>query len=259
MDILTRHKKKGEEGFKKFVFHLEQTSETKLRDITQIALLEDPVYMKWVISNIIDFKYIMTLTDDEFTKIFNELPNGLQIFVFAFMKSPLEKKFMDDKLDMKIKRQIQDEMEYLKEITPAQQYSSRLTLLTTMRKLQESYSITPFKWKLPPSNIIKGDHIKVPTRGLFSLEYEDGTMALKGEYESKLRNGIWEHFYPNAQLMAKGAYTHGEKTGDWIFYYTNGETKSKGLYVENLKSGQWEEFSRQGEMTPVLYERGKPK
>lgn len=207
--------------------------------------------------NMINFNYVMTLESDAFQKIYNRITRPLTIFIYAFLKTPLEEKFMTEKIPDKIKREFLDEAEYTKEITPAQRSSSQMTILKTVRELQDSMEIPVFKWKLPDNKILKGENYKVPIKGKFELKYEDGTLALDGFVEDKQRTGFWRHFYPNGKVMAEGTYERGEKEGHWIFNYLNGNKKTEGEFTENLKNGQWVEYDKDGNETIVNFQRGK--
>ncbi len=55
MDILSKHKKNNSEGFKNFVVHLEAMHIQTRKNIIQTSLLEDPVYMHWILKNIVTF------------------------------------------------------------------------------------------------------------------------------------------------------------------------------------------------------------
>ena len=69
MYVLTKHKKKGEEGFKLFVQSLETTGPTKLKTIVEVSLLEDPLYMKWIMPNMMTWEYIMKYEEDHIQRL----------------------------------------------------------------------------------------------------------------------------------------------------------------------------------------------
>jgi len=257
MNTLGKHKKKGLEGFKKFVGSLESMNEKTRMKVVQVAILEDPVYLMAAMSNIVDFNYIFSYSSEEMQKIYSGVAGGVQTLLFALYEHPQEQEFLNS-LDDRTRSSYRDEKEYLKKPSSAQIMTARKSFLVSMRSLQENFSIGSFEWILPSDSVVNGTGFdSACSTGEFELKYDDGTVALSGELEKKLRVGEWKHYYPNGQLMAEGVYISSEKAGPWTFYFATGELKSKGEYKENLKEGTWEEYDREGFMTQVIYKRGK--
>lgn len=257
MNTLGKHKKKGLEGFKKFVSSLEgMTAATRMK-VVQVAILEDPVYLMAAMSNMTQFDYIFRYSSEEMQKVFNAVPAGNQLLLFALYEHPKEQEFLNS-LDDKTRSSYRDEKEYLKQPSADQIGSAQKSFVAAMRKLQEDFAIGQFEWQLPSEGVISGHAFDSATsNGVFVHKYDSGTLALEGELERKLRVGEWKHYYPNGQLMADGVYLSSEKAGPWTFYYATGELKAKGEYRENLKEGEWEEYDRDGTMIQVNYKRGK--
>ena len=256
MRVLSKHQKKGEEGFKNYVKTLETTPLDKAKEIISVGVLEDPVYLKWAMANMMSIDYIMSIREDYVVKVCNALVNPIKTLVFAFYKSPIEEKFIADKLNDTLKRQYQDEREYTPKVTKSQQLTSQQTIISTIRKLQHERDIPNFKWNLPDEKILTGQNYVV-NNGKYESYYEDGTPALRGQLESKLRSGSWQHFYPSGTLMAEGNYVEDEKEGIWVFFFANGKKKAQGEFQENLKQGEWLEYDANGEEKLVIYERGR--
>lgn len=257
MNTLTKHKKKGADGFKNFVCSLEGMGEKTRLKVVQVAILEDPVYLMAALSNMVSFDYIFRYEGDEAKKIYESVPGGVQTLLFALYAHDKAEEFLSN-LDEATQLSYKDEKEYFKEPSAPQINTGRNSFVKAMRALQKDFQIKDFEWKMPSLGIINGDDFsKADSTGNFKLTYDDGTTALEGELEKKLRIGEWSHYYPNGALMAKGIYVSSEKAGTWSFYYSDGSIKSKGDYVENLKEGQWEEYDRDGDMMHVIYKRGK--
>ncbi len=258
MNTLNKHKKKGLDGFKKFVCSLEGMSEATRLKVVQVAILEDPTYLMAALSNMVSFDYIFRYEGSDIQKLFEAVPGGVQTLLFALYAHDNAEEFLSN-LDDTTRLSYKDEKEYLKEPEAAQINTARNTFVKVMRALQQDFQIADFEWSLPSVSVINGENFSsAESTGFFHLNYDSGTKALEGELEKKLRIGEWKHFYPNGALMAVGFYVSSEKAGNWIFYYADGSVKSKGEYRENLREGQWEEYDRDGLMIHVIYKRGKP-
>src|SRR3989339_1150598 len=256
MNILTKHKKNGLEGLKKFVQFLEIAPEQKARDILSMALLEDPVYMKWVMANMISFDFIKTLDGKELEKIYLQLANPIPTFVYALYKSEMEASILE-KFNDSIRGRYKEELSLTKEVQRGKQIGCRNTIIEKIRALQKNRDITPFEWKIPEEKILLGPTGIISKDNQFSLFFENGQPALRGGLEKKLRAGLWKHYYPNGKLMAEGIYVDGEKMGEWKFYYADERIKAQGEFVENLKHGTWYEFEKDGKKVAVKYNRGR--
>ncbi|MCB9062613.1 MAG: hypothetical protein H6622_13905 [Halobacteriovoraceae bacterium] len=257
MGILSKHKKNGEVGLKKFVKNLETTPYDKFKDIMQRGILEDPMYMVWIYHNLISFRFLFKLNESDFDKVVEALPNSVQTCAFAFFQTHYESDFLNQASE-KIKREWKEFTENIN-INIAQMRTARTKILETIRKLQDDAVITPFNWHIPPKEILNGDSMSsLPKEGIVTMYYQETkTLALQGEMRSKQRHGIWKHYYPTGNLMVEGLYELGEKVGPWVFYYGNGGKLAEGDYSENLKQGTWMEYDREGHAQQVSYERGK--
>lgn len=257
MNTLNKHKKKGIEGFKKFVSSLEGMSEATRLKVVQVAILEDPVYLMAAMSNMTTFEYLFRFDGEEKQKILNSVPGDIKTLLFAIKGHPRETEFVTG-LDNSTAVKYKDESEYFNSGGPGQAMTAQKSFVAAMRKLQEEFIIPSFEWKLPSESVMNGTSFdSASSNGPFMLKYDSGILALEGELEKKLRVGEWKHYYPNGELMAEGVYISSEKAGPWTFYYSNGNIKAKGEFRENLKEGEWEEYDREGEMFQVNYKRGK--
>ena len=257
MDILSKHKKKGLQGFKDFIYYLELADSKRLNDVLAIAWLEDPVYTQYLEPNMVKFDFFLSkLEDSDYEKIFKELPNGAQTFTFAF-KGSKEHEEMMKRLPVLVARKIGFAEETVPDIAPFQRAEARSMLMKKMRELQERNAITSYPWKLPTEKVLKGEHFAIPSTAPFQLKFENGKIALEGAYDKKLRTGTWSHYLPDGNLYAKGPYTQGEKIGTWTFYYPSGKQKWEGQYKEDLRTGEWKSWNEAGELITVLYERGR--
>lgn len=254
--MLSRHKKKGFEGFKYFACFLETLSLRKRKDIIESAILEDPVYMTWIFKNMITLDYLLHFDSKEVETFFSNAPNLLEVLAKAVLTHPLKDKILAEFLPTQMKKEIEEIFEIFKNIPTGAQQSSQYFLVSRIRKLQDEGAIREFSWKLPPRSIATESthHIR---SGDFILKYESGKIALEGQLDHTLRSGAWQHYYSNGQLMAEGEYQRGEKKGEWIFHYANGVIKSQGTFVEDRKSGEWKEWDTKGNEKIVTYSKGK--
>ncbi len=256
MNILTKHKKNGHEGFIKFVNFLEIAPEQKAKDILSMALLEDPVYMKWVMANLMTFDFIKTLTEKDLSVLLNQLTNPIQTFLYALYKSSFETTVLE-KFSSGMLAKYKEEMSFTKEVQKSKQTTCRNSIIEKIRALQKVRDITPFDWKIPRDKILEGTTAIISFDNQYALYFENGQPALSGKLEKKLRAGLWKHYYPNGKLMAEGIYLDGEKVDEWKFYYIDEKLKSQGIFVNNLKDGSWTEYEKSGEAKIVKYLRGK--
>ncbi|MCK5073411.1 MAG: hypothetical protein KAQ98_08310 [Bacteriovoracaceae bacterium] len=258
MNILTRHKKNAENGFKKFTLNLETMTEQKQKDILEIAFLEDPIYTRWIIQNIIDIDYLLKLDDSDILKIYKTIPQPLEMFLYSFINTKWEKTFLEQKFPHNLKKQYLEEKKLSAEkITKSQKDSARFAIIKKIREFQDSCEIPKFDWKIPTHNIVSGLHMNPPKEGEFIIKYDEGTVALQGQYKAKLREGNWKHYFPTGSIMAEGNYADGEKTGEWTFYFPSTSLKAEGYYDDNLKNGEWFVYDKSGKMKIVFFERGK--
>lgn len=67
----------------------------------------------------------------------------------------------------------------------------------------------------------------------------DGTLLIRGEFESNEPVGKWQWFHPGGERMLSGDYERGSPIGEWEWRHPNGETAQRGNYEEGVRSGQW--------------------
>jgi hypothetical protein len=260
MSILYRYKKQGEEGFKKLVYKLERTLPRRRSSILMSLWLEDPVYTQYLKSNFINMNNIFDREGENLQNIADHLEHKHRTLFFAFFDTPMEKLFLKY-FDNEWRDLAYEDLKYRfsdnSKIQLAQRNTAYSNLFECFRMLQEEYVIPRTSWKFPPLEVLKGKHIQYPVRGDFVLPFEDGTTALKGQIQDKLRSGEWLHFYPNGQLIASGIYHLGEREHEWTIYYNDGSLKSKGIYIEGNKDGQWLMVDEDGIEYYENFEKGK--
>lgn len=257
MSILKRYKVNAEEGFKKLVTSVEQSSPDKQKNILQSIFLEDPIYAQYIAPNVLTFDYILKFDDTEMRELWNSTKGAARIFCFAFFGTPEEKVLLEDQLQKDTLHMYEDEKAKMTSIAKAQRASARNALIENVRKLQDALILPNFPWHLPPRNVVKGEHYVIPKEGEFSLTYDNGQVALKGYYQDKLRMGQWEIYFSNGNLMAKGIYNLGEKDDLWEYYFSSGMLKAKGRYFQDLKEGEWIETDKYGLEVKVNYKKGQ--
>ncbi len=254
--MLSRHKKKGYDGFKYFVGFLETLSSEKRREIVEDAILEDPVYMIWILKNMINMNYLSSMDSKSIESFFTNCPNVLEAIAKSIISHPLKDTIITHFVPASLKKELLDLMEIFKNIPKGSQDAAQFFILERVRSLQSKGIIEEFNWKLPGPDIAFEPHNKIQN-GQFELRYENGTIALSGQITLTKREGAWLHNYSNGQLMAEGGYKKGLRDGVWTFYTTDGTLKSKGKFQEDRKNGIWQEKNYQGNMIEVSYNKGK--
>lgn len=252
MGMLERIKKKQLEGFREFVMNLETTSLQSRGQIFTSGVLEDPMYMSWVMKNIRTFDDFMKLPSDEIEKVLASQENILNVFVRALDDGQASGSILEGIIP-KLMSKIRDELEYAKDVSPDAKISARSHIMKVARKLQSTEEIMGFRWQLPPMEVF---YAKTYRDGLTEICFDSGVMAAKGMMEKNKRLGPWVHYYDNGRMLAQGDYLEGLKEGNWIFYYSNGKERAKGKYFADQRHGLWKEWDREGVIAEVEYKDG---
>ena len=252
MGMLERIKKKQLEGFREFVISLETTSIQSRGQIFTSGVLEDPMYMSWVMKNIRTFEDFMKLPPDEIEKVLLSQENIINVFCRSIDDKAAAISFVEGNIP-KLASRIKDEWEYVGEVTSEQRMAARSHIMKMARKLQVSETIMGFRWQLPPMDIFYQKNYR---DGLTEIIFESGVMAAKGMIEKNHRVGPWVHYYDNGRILAQGDYHHGLKEGDWVFFYSNGKERAKGKYLTDLRHGTWKEWDREGNVSETHYTEG---
>lgn len=251
--MLERIKRKQLDGFMEFVENMETTGATKRLQIMTAGILEDPIFMSWVMKNMKTFDDFLTLPADDLEFVLGFHPQIITILAKSLFEYPQEKK--DDLTNSvaKYASQIRDELSYLKEVSPQEKDSSKYFMIKSVRKLQHEEVIQGFGWKLPPMDIF---YPKSYSDGRTQIFFESSILAASGDMLKNKREGLWEHYYDNGKLLARGTYSDGFKHGEWEFYYSNGKPRAKGLYFKDERGEMWQEWDRNGVQTESLYREG---
>lgn len=254
--MLDRIKRRQIDGFKEFVINMETTAGTSRAQIFTAGVLEDPIFMSYVMKNIRTFDDFLELDSGEIDSVVKSQDQILGLFAKCVFGSD-ESKIMA--LESSIPRhmsRLRDELSYLKEVSPSEREGARFYIMKVVRKLQQEEKIHGFHWRLPPQDVY---YPKVMKDGLSKLLFENGALAAEGEYFKGKRLGFWKHFYDVGVLLAEGDYSDGLKVGVWVFYFSNGNLKAQGKYKSDLKHGVWKEWDRSGVMNETEYYEGVKK
>ena len=243
MGMLERIKKRQFDGFKEFVLNLETSAVKSRNHILSLAILEDPVFMTYVIKNIRTFDDFMKLPTYEIEAVLSHQDQILTLFAKCFFGMPEESVLSLQTITPKYFARIKDEFSYLKDLNLIESESAKFHIIKLVRKLQTDDQIAGFFWHLPPLNIFQ---LKSHQDGPAEIYFESGILAAQGSYLKSKREGHWKHFYDTGNLFAKGDYENGLKTGEWTYYFKNGEPKARGLFNEDLRHGLWTEWDRSG-------------
>lgn len=246
MGILERIKKRQIDGFKEFVQNMETTGAQKRVPIFTAGILEDPVFMSWVMKNIRTFDDIFTLNSDDLDIVLKSSDQIISVFAKCMHGSD-EKKLMElESVIPKHMSKFKDEYSYIKELDQRDKDAAKLFLLKSVRQLQMKESIIGFSWKLPPMDVF---YPKTNKDGPSEVYFESSVLAAVGEYLKNKRCGLWRHYYETGKLLAEGNYNDGLKSGVWVFFYGNGDKRSEGVYKGDQRNGVWKEWDRHGNMT----------
>lgn len=253
MGMLERIKKKQIVGFKDFVQNLEITAGHTKHQIFTTGVLEDPIYMSWVMKNLKTFDDFLELQSSDVDAVLSHQERILSVFAKCLWGESEEKITALESVIPKFMSQLRDELSYLQNVTAAEKEGARYYIVKATRKLMNEEIINGFRWELPSMDIY---YHKILKSGLNELHYESGIIAAKGMVEGGQRMGQWQHFYETGQVLAYGDYYNGAKVGEWTFNYSNGRVKAQGKYVSDDKHGSWREYDRNGNLTEVVYSQG---
>jgi hypothetical protein len=256
MGMLERIKKRQFQGFKEFVQNMEITPGATRQHIFMTGVLEDPLFMSYVMKNLRTFEDFLALSSDDIDTVLKHQDQILGIFAKCMFDSPEEKLKELESTIPRLLSKFKDEMSYLKEVTAQEKEAAKYYIIKTARKLQMDELIQGFRWELPPHEIF---YPKTYKDGRAEIKFASGVMAAEGEITKGRRFGRWKHYYDSGKLLAEGEYQDGLKTSDWTFYYGNGSIKATGKYMLDLKEGFWEEYDRTGIKSEVEYVEGVKK
>lgn len=254
--MLDRIKKRQLDGFKEFVLNMETTSASSRQHILMTGILEDPVFMTYVMKNVRSFDDFLTLPSDEIDLVLRSQEQIMGVFAKCVHGMEGDTILSLEGMIPKFISKLKDELSYLKEVTPTEKEGAKYFILKAIRKLQMQESIQGFQWHLPPQDSFRS---KVFKDGKTEIYFESGVLAAEGEILKGRRSDFWKHFYDSGKLMAEGEYHDGLKSGVWVYYYGNGSIKSQGKYKLDQKHGQWQEWDRAGVVTDSEYNDGAKK
>jgi hypothetical protein len=251
--MLDRIKKKQLTGFKEFVQNMEITSREKRNQILISGLLEDPLYMEWVMKNLKNFDDFLKLPGEDILAVLNSQDQILSVFAKCIFPDPVSSFEGLESTVAPIGNRLRDEMSYLKAVTPGEKESAKYYMVKAARKLSNAETITGFPWNLPSMEVF---YTKTYKDGYVQITFANGVTAAEGMSLKNRRLGEWKHFYETGAVLAEGEYSDGMKIGPWHFYYANGNPKSQGIYHHDQKQGKWKEFARDGSVTEAYYNLG---
>ena len=254
MGILERIKKRQFEGFKEFVLNMETSGNTSRQQILITGILEDPVFMTYVMKNVRTFDDFLNLPSDEIDSVIKTQDQIIGVLAKCFFGASQEQiKVMEASIPKYISK-FKDELSYLNEVTSSEKEGAKYFILKLVRKLQKQELIQGFLWQLPSQDIF---HPKVYKDGKAEIYFESAILAAEGFILKGKRTNDWKHFYDSGKLMAKGDYEDGLKTDVWVFYFGNGSIKAQGRFKDDFKHGLWKDWDRAGNLTETEYIAGK--
>ena len=255
MGMLDRIKKRQWEGLKDFVESVEITTAAQRQTILLNGVLEDPLFMRWVMKNIKGFPDFLSLSSDQIEDILRTNESLPRVLAKALPASDPAELQQYAVLCPRIFPKLKDEFSLLSQVPPGERESAQFFLLKTVRKMQREQRIEGFRWQLPSQEVFY-DKPSVK-EGKLQITFEDGTIAAEGEMHKGKRIGKWRHFYDNGRLLGEGSYQEGSKTGNWVFLYASGERRSEGHFFNDVRHGPWVEWDRTGEKREIEWKEGK--
>lgn len=228
-------------GFKDFVVNLDTLPGKVLEDIKVQTMLEDPVYLKSALENLLTFDFFFSLEKDDVFKIYQALTAPMIIFLRAIKNHQQEMHFINEKMPSLLAKQYFTIREDEK-ITKAQQEDARIKIITTLIQFMEDGIFHARKWKIPSYEILSGVNFKIDSNGRYVQLYENSTIALTGPLVKNIKEGLWTSFFPNGNVYAEGNYNQNMKNGEWSFFHPNGKIKLKGVYLNDHKDGPWIDY-----------------
>lgn len=253
MAMLDRIKRGQLDGFKEFVLSMEITASSVRQNIFVNGVLEDPVYMDWVMKNLKTFDDFLTLPSDDITTVLASGNQIMSVFAKAVWGSSQETILSFESVFPRLMSKFKDELSLIQNTSPAEKESARFYIVKTARKLQAEDKIGGFDWKLPPQDVFQ---FKTFKDGIVKIYFDSGVLAAEGGYLKGKRFGTWKHFYDSGKVLGEGDYSDGLKTGLWQLYYGNGGPRGKGKFKADLKHGRWVEWDRRGNEAEVDYNEG---
>jgi hypothetical protein len=256
MGMLDRIKKRQIDGFKEFVINMETTGAQSRAQIFTAGVLEDPVFMSYVMKNIRTFDDFLELSSEDIDMVLMSQEQMLGLFAKSLFGSDEAQIMSLEATIPRLMYRFKDEISYLKEVSPAEREGAKFYIMKVARKFQMDEKIQGFPWKLPPQDIYYPKQFK---EGPAKIYFESGVVAAEGSYLKAKRMGFWRHNYDTGNILAEGDYFNGLKAGVWVFYYSNGNIKAQGKYKTDLKHGIWKEWDRNGSLNEVDYHEGVKK
>jgi hypothetical protein len=232
---------------------METTHLTTRQQILTTGILEDPIFMSWVMKNCKTFEDLLNLSGNEIEALILHQEQVVLIMAKCLFGAP---EGLLRSLATSIPKQfakIKDELSYLQDVTNGEKEASKYFLIKLTRQLQLQEKIQGFAWNLPPQDIFYP--LTYPD-GKSQIHFDSGILAAEGDMFKGKRSGNWVHNYDNGKILAEGEYLGGLKHGVWVFYYGNGSLKSQGKYKNDLKHGLWKEWDRAGQVSEIEYMEG---
>ena len=111
-----------------------------------------------------------------------------------------------------------------------------LFALTAIAQQQiTTYYPPDYRIKKEVYTILDGDSSMID--GKYTKYFEDGAIAVNGEFIKGKPSGIFTEYYENGNVLSKTTYENGLKTGAFEILSKTGKKIQKGGYVEGELNG----------------------
>lgn len=84
--------------------------------------------------------------------------------------------------------------------------------------------------------------------GVYEKWYQNGQLALKGEYSGGKKINKWVQWYESGKIENEAFFENDSLNGAFKQWYENGQKKAEGVVKMGKKTGQWDQWFEDGKM-----------
>ena len=251
MGILDRIKKKEYKGFKEFVGNLDSSPGFKRNEIMALGMTEDPIYMSWVVKNILTMEKLSQLNGDFFDTITKNSETYIDVIAQSIHGTKHLGVFFEQCLSAPLGRLVKEALKTRIVVSAEDQFKAQCVLYREFRKLQERDEAGGIAWHLPPKEIFsQKDGVDA---GVVEIKLENGKLCARGNVLNSKRTGPWSFFYETGSVLGQGSFLRGQKQGVWTLFYPNGNNFLVGEFKNDERYGKWSIYDVKGNVTEKQY------
>ena len=251
MGILDRIKKKEYKGFKEFVGNLDSSPGFKRNEIMALGMIEDPIYMSWVVKNILTMDKFSKLSGDFFDTITKNNDTYIDVIAQSIHGTKYLDVFFESCFSAPLARLVKEALKTRIVVKADEQFKAQCILYREFRKLQERDEVGGIAWHLPPKEIFSlKDGLDV---GVVEIKLENGKLCARGSVQNSKRTGPWSFFYETGSILGQGSFVRGQKQGVWTLYYPDGKNFLVGEFKDDERFGKWLIYDIKGGVSEKQY------